>query len=1247
MKLSIRVPTELLSAHDDGQVVFFCGAGISRYTGLPDFKKLVEDIFKKCGLPLVPEGQAATGTAPVFATRTPEEEAFCRGAYDRALHLLEAKSEYMRPATVELLGGDSTDPALATHKALLALSSHPGGGHRLVTTNFDLRFEEAEPGVPFQAGPFLSMPRKESWRRLTYLHGRLDPANDPEGRDLVLTSGDFSRAYLQDGWAARFALSLLENYTVVFVGYSLNDPVVGYLIDGVAADMRCRGEKLNAYIFADHDGTPADQRAVETSWTSRGVTPLPFNRAGDFIELHQTLQEWAALHTARRAGNFSVLLAPFQRPYDSKEVDEAERERLVWLLSAGQGALATAFANTDPPPDVSWLSPLAKTKVTLAGGRDPVSLFDLPSPRLPTVPLAGPGAVPGVGLPLSPVTFQLGRWLARHRDKKELVEWVIDKKGILHPGWAFFIQNGLNKIPEPYAAFWRLVLDIQRHAGGGEIFLRDRPLGSGPWPMNGDARLAQAVKLRPRLSKSFRRFFAKDLQAGDSQPRHLSDLVEIKLEEAGADDLASIWDARTQPEISTALVRNADVLTSALAEGARLLRAFNRPIKLHSRRSAFRAGEDQNDSAGIEMAPRGVALVARLCLAAFEAAREGAPFQAAALVHRWMALGRGEDLSIFRRMALHALATVQPGTADEELGLVLENHGAVLWGDEYEGELGRYLRQRAPALPAAARDRLIAAITSGPTRELWPGFTGSGREFRKRVLRDTANRLAKLREGGVALSAEQDELVNSWETKDLEQDAPVRSVSDGGVPEEKADSLLDLSSEAMADHFAKTPNTDAAEERLADLCANHPDVAVQVIPLLAERVNGASLLWGGIWNFRDIKDATQRFSILRMLSDVFSPHPQMVEARLCWALGEILKTFAETIPDAGEERGVFLAFWETVWTRAVAGAADGKQDLLTAINEPGGELATAVVDLALRGEGPVPPDVMALLERIVDGETPTHRLGRIVLASRLLWLYRRNPAWTQQHLMARMNGDHPEAPGLWQGFCWAKRLDRFLMVALHDAFLSVAGRIEDWETRNAWNDLFAETLAEAPDLFTAGEVGQVMKGATGQDLAQMASQLTERLKRAGDKAPAQWATTIRPIIENKWPSTTGQRTNESVSELVNLALAAQSEFPDAIALMRTRKLLGPFDGRTRLFYCFARRKSGEIDPCATYPEAVLSLFDAIVGDTCLLQPEGRWVARDIAACLDRITTAAPSLARDPRVERLRRLLGGAGFSAPS
>jgi hypothetical protein len=50
---------------------------------------------------------------------------------------------------------------------------------------------------------------------------------------MVLTDRDFGRAYLTEGWARRFVLELFLKYTVLFVGYSHNDPVMQYLARGL------------------------------------------------------------------------------------------------------------------------------------------------------------------------------------------------------------------------------------------------------------------------------------------------------------------------------------------------------------------------------------------------------------------------------------------------------------------------------------------------------------------------------------------------------------------------------------------------------------------------------------------------------------------------------------------------------------------------------------------------------------------------------------------------------------------------------------------------------------------------------------------------------------------------------------------------------------------------------------------------------------------------------------------------------
>ena len=71
-----NIPDALLQAHEEGRVVFFCGAGVSYPAGLPGFKGLVEQIYQLNGTLLTDI----------------EREAFNRGQFDATLDLLGANS---------------------------------------------------------------------------------------------------------------------------------------------------------------------------------------------------------------------------------------------------------------------------------------------------------------------------------------------------------------------------------------------------------------------------------------------------------------------------------------------------------------------------------------------------------------------------------------------------------------------------------------------------------------------------------------------------------------------------------------------------------------------------------------------------------------------------------------------------------------------------------------------------------------------------------------------------------------------------------------------------------------------------------------------------------------------------------------------------------------------------------------------------------------------------------------------------
>ena len=221
------IPDALLQAHEEGRVVFFCGAGISRPAGLPDFGGLVQRLFQQAGEP---------------SDKT-ESDLIKQGQFDRAIGHYERRIQEERTTTrrglPSILSGDLTKRrALTTHLALLTLGRSRNGGLKLVTTNFDTLFEDAVSRYCLPTPTiYHDPPTRLCWDGVVHLHGRMPVKPSVDDLDqLVLSDGDFGQAYLTQGWAARFVAGLFRDYTLCFVGYSIDDPVLRYMTAAHALD---------------------------------------------------------------------------------------------------------------------------------------------------------------------------------------------------------------------------------------------------------------------------------------------------------------------------------------------------------------------------------------------------------------------------------------------------------------------------------------------------------------------------------------------------------------------------------------------------------------------------------------------------------------------------------------------------------------------------------------------------------------------------------------------------------------------------------------------------------------------------------------------------------------------------------------------------------------------------------------------------------------------------------------------------
>lgn len=205
----IDFPRPLINAIRDREFVVFAGAGVSmgEPACLPSFVALADRVAAETG-----------------KSRKKEE----REAVDAFLGRLEQSGPDVHTlAKRALSGGDGKEPEpTELHRSLLRLFRN-SEEVRLVTTNFDDLFEKAVPAV-FDERPEVfhapALPLGNDFTGLVHVHGSV---REPER--MVLTDGDFGRAYLTEGWARRFVVDLFQAKTVLFVGFSHEDVVLSYI----------------------------------------------------------------------------------------------------------------------------------------------------------------------------------------------------------------------------------------------------------------------------------------------------------------------------------------------------------------------------------------------------------------------------------------------------------------------------------------------------------------------------------------------------------------------------------------------------------------------------------------------------------------------------------------------------------------------------------------------------------------------------------------------------------------------------------------------------------------------------------------------------------------------------------------------------------------------------------------------------------------------------------------------------------
>lgn len=307
---NIQIPDALNQALLKHELVIFAGSGVSMQgdCALPDFRGLVKQI-------------AEVVASPDSINIDELLEESC----ETALGHLDQMGNIHQACARAI--GKGLEGYSDLHVGILKLFGNKRKV-RVVTTNFDLRFEGAADSLGISPQMYVgpALPLGDDFEGIVYLHGNV---LCPE--QTVLTDVDFGKAYITNAWASRFLLDMFTRYTVLFVGYSCSDMMVKYLTRSISADM-------NGRIFALERGASRDDE-----WSSLGVIPVHFN---DFNELAPLFMGWGKLSneslSVRRSAVASYAEITSQLSY-------MEHENLASFFTNPEdgdeerNALATAF----------------------------------------------------------------------------------------------------------------------------------------------------------------------------------------------------------------------------------------------------------------------------------------------------------------------------------------------------------------------------------------------------------------------------------------------------------------------------------------------------------------------------------------------------------------------------------------------------------------------------------------------------------------------------------------------------------------------------------------------------------------------------------------------------------------------------------------------------------------------------------------------------------------------------------------
>lgn len=1170
------IPLELIEAQENDELVFFCGAGVAYPAGLPDFKGLVESVYRE-----LPEEKT------VLETRAIRD-----GYYDRALGLLEKRKEegnttginLVRREIIKQLTIDETSN-LETHKSLLQLSKTKAGGYRLVTTNVDHGFIKTEIGMEkhSDSAPTLPVSKPHKWSSIVHLHGLIDEEKDKNGEHLVFTSGDFGSAYLTERWASKFVTELFMNFTVVFVGYSLNDPVIRYMTDAIAAERRQGNSAFNqAYVIAD--STPKNSIESSSEWLAKGVEPILYQKGGkNHSNLHNSLKAWAAHSRDGMSGKERIIktkgvispLPPYDNDESVKQVIDTLKERVDRIKAGVTGHPAKVFSEmSDPPAPIEWLPVLDKEGLlSIASASEHV--------KLRTVNYLQENIITP-----NKISYWLWGWLLHHLEEDSLICWIIDGGICLHPEFLVRLELELSTAPppEPYLTFWRIMCSgsircCNGHYLGSIDVINSMIEGVGGLNVSGFSRL-----LEP--SYEIKRAISWGLDEEPAAPFSADVVIGLKdwelnrLQEDGGypGKYISLLGIATE-----ALRKCMDLLSFVGKASAKYDHTHIDIVSIQPHEQNHRFD--------------GESLLIELCRDLWDGLFDEDRDKAFAITELW----KSYPYPIFRRLTLYAYANSDVTSDDRSLEYLISERGWWLWSVTTGRENFRLLHRIWPTLGDEETIRLLDCIVAGPPREMYRADL-SQEDFKKRFDHERWVLLSKLKSFGRELFGVASELLvvlseeyPEWSLQEGERDefshwswSERGNKSDITIDELFSESVQETVRILSEDHECHEGRIDifryAGKEKSQDV--------ISTLRYMHRLQNWSEEVWhAGLVGLADNQEKYW-VGLARLVDQL----PDEMYSTESWAVAWWARKAVSAV-EAGDPEERYL--WSIA--RRMVDINEGDDIELDdndavgrAINNPIGIVTQAILDrfglYQIEPQAGLPkPEPYQVINKILTSQGASSAMGRVLLFSRLGYFYSIDPEWTQEAMLPLLNFEEcGEAHLNWQGYLWSPRVTADLAIDIKENLMAALGHIDSLgESSRGLVSLFAFVCLQYLDLYKPKEKHRALISVGNEGRRETARFINQSVRDSDQEERTEfWENRVKPFIKYSWPKG-GEYQDSKISEYFALmALQLDDSFPDAVSSMEG--LLCSVGNMYQVISLF--EESGVIE---VFPREAFSLFSSV------------------------------------------------------